>query len=420
LPHAVPIHPRGMTARTEHEHFIPVRRSAVVERCVKALGGQGRDLSDVARLVSSILHFEFHARLERLKDLYEPMNPDSDTRSDRGFAVAPATEGQLVEELTALLERANYREVTSDELNRALNEESVFHVRLFTDLDDFERLILFRRGLRSADETFRRCFRRVVRRVDYYERVALYARFKPAEHFAAKGRERLPFTPGSTILKLFRNIPAADLEMLFPNADVRMRRRDQLVLGVPAIAGGIAVIVTKLGASLLLIILLVGYWLRLNATEPSIDAKQVTALGLGLLALCIHVSRQIGRFKNRKIQFMKALSDSLYYKNLDNNAGVFHRVIDEAEEEEGKEAILAYAHLVIAGRSMTSTELDHAIEAWLRDEFAAEADFEIEDALDKLHRLGLISRDGERIAAVALTEAKRRLDERWDGIFRFA
>ena len=37
---------------------------------------------------------------------------------------------------------------------------------------------------------------------------------------------------------------------------------------------------------------------------------------------------------------MKALSDNLYFKNLDNNAGVFHHLIDAAEEEEVKEAIV--------------------------------------------------------------------------------
>ena len=36
---------------------------------------------------------------------------------------------------------------------------------------------------------------------------------------------------------------------------------------------------------------------------------------------------------------MKALSDNLYFKNLDNNAGVFHTLIDAAEEEDIKEAL---------------------------------------------------------------------------------
>ena len=45
---------------------------------------------------------------------------------------------------------------------------------------------------------------------------------------------------------------------------------------------------------------------------------------------------------------MKALSDNLYFKNLDNNAGVFYHLIDAAEEEEFKEAVLAYYFLLTA------------------------------------------------------------------------
>lgn len=45
---------------------------------------------------------------------------------------------------------------------------------------------------------------------------------------------------------------------------------------------------------------------------------------------------------------MKALADNLYFKNLNNNDVVFHRLIDSAEEE-CKEAILAYYLLVTHG-----------------------------------------------------------------------
>ena len=48
---------------------------------------------------------------------------------------------------------------------------------------------------------------------------------------------------------------------------------------------------------------------------------------------------------------MKALADSLYFKNLDNNAGVFHHLVDAAEEEEFKEAVLAYYFLLTAEKT---------------------------------------------------------------------
>ena len=82
-------------------------------------------------------------------------------------------------------------------------------------------------------------------------------------------------------------------------------------------------------------------------TNHLIDQQHLIALALGLATLGGFLFKQINKFKSRKIKFMKALSDNLYFKNLDNNAGVFHHLVDTAEEEEFKEAILAYYFLLI-------------------------------------------------------------------------
>jgi hypothetical protein len=37
--------------------------------------------------------------------------------------------------------------------------------------------------------------------------------------------------PGVTLLKLFQNVPKADLEMLIPNTTVRMFNLDKLLIG---------------------------------------------------------------------------------------------------------------------------------------------------------------------------------------------
>jgi hypothetical protein len=116
---------------------------------------------------------------------------------------------------------------------------------------------------------------------------------------------------------------------------------------------------------------------------------------------------------------MKALSENLYFKNLDNNAGVFYHLIDAAEEEEFKEAVLAYFFLQTEKRPLRRNELDEIIEKWFEIRYDCNIDFEIADALDKLERLELVTRDGDRIQAKPLAEAKRRLDAIWDNYFRF-
>lgn len=81
-----------------------------------------------------------------------------------------------------------------------------------------------------------------------YDRVVLFLRF------ADRGERNHPdLLPGRVMIKLFQNVPEADLEMLFPNTQVAMRWSDRLLIGVPAVASGAIVAFTKLGAPLVLL-----------------------------------------------------------------------------------------------------------------------------------------------------------------------
>ena len=133
-----------------------------------------------------------------------------------------------------------------------------------------------------------------------------------------------------------------------------------------------------------------------------------------------YLVRQFSKFKNRKIQFMKALSENLYFRDLDNDAGVFHHLLDAAEEEEVKGAVLAYHFLRAAGQPLTAAELDRLIEDWFTQRWEATFDFEVVDGVNKLRRLRLVDDDGQgRLTAVTLDEAKRRLDQIWDNLFAY-
>ena len=99
---------------------------------------------------------------------------------------------------------------------------------------------------------------------------------------------------------------------------------------------------------------------------------------------------------------------------------MFHHLLDAAEEEEGKEAVLAYHFLRTADGPLTAAELDGRIEEWFTRRWDATFDFEVADGVDKLRRLRLVDDDGRgRLTAVSLDDAKRRLDETWDGLFAY-
>ena len=220
------------------------------------------------------------------------------------------------------------------------------------------------------------------------------------------------------MLKLFRNVPKADLEMLFPNTRVRMRTIDKLLIGIPAVVSGGIVLTTKLGASLVLLGSLLGFWLGMSNQPVELNKTSVMVLLAGLAALGGYLWKQFNSFKNRKIRFMQALTQNLYFKNLDNNAGVFHRLADDAEEEECKEAILAYYFLLISERPLSRGELDSRVENWMDTQWDCAIDFEIDDALNKLLTLGLVEDESGDLSAISIEGGIRKLDQRWDDYFQ--
>jgi hypothetical protein len=85
-----------------------------------------------------------------------------------------------------------------------------------------------------------------------------------------------------------------------------------------------------------------------------------------------------------------------------------------------KEAIIAYGMLRRAGRSLAKGEIDNFAEAFLKDRFGLEIDFEIHDAIGKLERIGLVTREGDAYLPVAPNEALLKLDAAWDNVFSFS
>ena len=405
------------------EHFIPFRRTDVVTMCADELPAAERDsFLGFARMLSSLLHYRFHARIEALKDAYHPFNPEGDTReiAATGPAERRAARERVEEELAALARAANFTEIDVAELQRALGGHSLLKVRMAIDTEVIDKVMLFRRGESTRTRTIPIWYGLRKRTVSFtnYSKVLVYAMFKEADHVPGDP-ERLPFRPGSMIIKLFQNVPADDLEMVFPNVQVRMRLFDKLLIGIPAAISGITIIVTKLAVSLGVVLLFLAFYLGLRDKPSDLTHAQLISLGVGLAAFGGYFVRQVTKFKNRKILFMKALSENLYFRNLDNDAGVFHHLLDAAEESEVMEALLAYHFIRTAPEPPTADELDRRVQDFFATKWDTVFDFEVEDGLRKLRELSLVAEDGGRLRAVGLAEAKKRLDHEWDNVFSY-
>jgi len=376
--------------------FIPYRRSDIVRMCLSGgrldQAGERRFLQARDK-IENYFQRDFHLVKQQLKEAYAPLDPDADTRVVEELRDPEAAQG-LLATMAGVLERANYEKVTEEALRRALKSSSLFQVRLYVDLNDFEEVMLYTRGASRRQETLRELFGLWKRTVSFtnYERVLLYIRFKPEiDSDSALGECQ----PGSSMLKLFQNVPEADVEMLFPNIRVGMRLLDRLMIGVPAVISGGVVVSTKMGATLLLLGSLFGFWLGVYSEPVQLDKAALLALVAGIGALGGYLWKQYANFRNRKLKYTQALTRNLYFKLLDNNAGALFRILEDAEESECKESLLAYYFLLTAGEPVTAMQLDQAIEAWFAERWQCRLDFEIDDALEKLHELGLAAGDGE-------------------------
>jgi hypothetical protein len=419
----------------DRERFIPFAKAEIVEMLAAhpALDDDDRKkLRAMAKVLDAVFHFKFHEKVEALKAHYAPFDPDKDVRTLREPPEAEKKEHAhaLNERFRELLNDANYEELTKEQLDFALRHESLFNVSLFVDYDDFEEQAVFTRGSTVKKATIKkRIFWKKEIDVPTFERVAMLVRFKPKEYFDARKRKKLEFAPGSMLLKLFKDVPKADLEMLFPNTQIRMTTKDKLVLGVPGVLGGIGVLL-KAGASIAAaaVVLWVLVESEVKGSAPEYPAAHKMALIVAaltsLIAIIGFVFKQWTAYKNKRLAFMKALTDNLYFRSLDNNAGVFYRVTDAAEEEEFKEAILGYFFALIEKKAVAEDAIDDAIEGWLEREHSVKMDFEIEDSIRKLTELGLCEVESGAdekplYKAVPLDEACKKLDELWDNYFQY-
>jgi hypothetical protein len=399
------------------ERFVP-QRTGQLTRDLADLpwsgDGSAEEFRAFAQLLVALYHYEFHERERRAVDAWEAVVEEGGDSDEAAEAIAA--------ELTGLLDGANYVPVTMAELDDALSRESLIPLRLDVDLADYDEVLIYRRGAHERTVTVPklRGLRQEEKTITVDERVVVHTRVKPRSWFDERGidPDERNLVPGHVSLKQFQNVPRADIEMLLPSTRVRFRPIDTIVVGVPAVASGVAVLATKLLPTIGLIVLLVAAGLGLRQESPELDQTALVVLLGGALTLGGFLFRQWTKLKNRRVEYLKTLSENLYFRTLADGPGVLHTLLSTAEQQEVIEVLLAYRFLLASPDGTTVAELDATIERWLRETCRQEIDFEIDDAVDKLRRLGVVE-GREWLRPVPLATALPALDRRWDDLFRY-
>jgi hypothetical protein len=393
------------------EYYVPVRVADLIGYlCTEESSLRGQTLTEdeqaafrrFARTVSLHVHAVYLAEIRQLKDAYAAFDPDADPKPldpPTGEARSKALD-QLFETFVHLMSRANYRRLTRDEMEAIMQGASDWGVDMDVAWDAFDKVEVFYRGKGTG--------RRVKRHWLFWWRkwwagVPAFARV--AVIFKQRPHKRLGDDPDTqnVFLKLFKDIPQVDIEMLLPGGRIRMPKWARVKLGGSVLSS-------------------VGYVAWKLSSFPLMSLLGGFATGT-LLALYTPLALIVGygyntwySFESSRQTYALQLTQSLYYQNLDNNSGVMFRLLDEAEEQEVREILLAYFYLWRHGgeKGWTAAELDFSIEQDLKKRLGVEVNFEIIDALGKLMRGGVVEKIDDRYRAVPIDAAQEKLDALWE------
>ena len=182
------------------------------------------------------MHGEYLPKLEELKEAYAAFDPDLDTRAVVGLSDGQRDERRqkLFDQFNWLLERGNFTRLTREHIEQALSDASHWGLNLTVDFELFERLEVYSRG-----DTIGTRFRRRLRNrfkieavdVPIYERLVLIFRFRPGRRFSKL------LDTDDVYIKLFKEIPKLDLDMLLPETRVRMSLVDRAKIMFPTLSG---------------------------------------------------------------------------------------------------------------------------------------------------------------------------------------
>lgn len=402
-----------MAEYADREHYIPIRKSELIDfLCADTGPTGGNPLSpddqhrfrQLATLMTVHYHNVYHLELERLKADYAPFDPDADTKT-----LKPLTEEQreakqktFFERLDSVMQRGNYKKLTRQEFFKLSEGVSEWGINMDVDFNAFDYCELYVRG--SSVGTRLKRFKYQFWKSPVAVKIPVFLRllivFKQRQH----KRLDKDVDTRNIYLKMFKDIPQMDIEMMLPGAQLKMPKADRYKLG-GSLLSSIAYIVYSLAAKFATIMQAIVEVVRFSfGAFLTLLSPLALILGYGY--------KQWAGFQQTKQAYAFQLTKSLYYQSLDSNQGVIVRILDDAEEQECREAFLAYFYLWrYAGQDgWTAANLDDYIELELERRAKLDVDFEIADALEKLTKLGILVQVGNRYKVVPIEQAYQILE----------
>lgn len=391
--------------------FIPVSATDLARGLIadaEGLGFRSDSLAAVIEAIQDAVSRETRSIERSMADTYAPFNPDRDTlplchlpqeEMEAGF-------DDLEKRLTYLFDKANFERLDEFTVESAISEAKSHGLRIRIRAERVDKLLMWTRG---RGVIYKRLphWKSPVRgrnvKFQVFHRLGVLAKLKddPYVH-----------------LKLFRDVPVADIEALLPHAEVGMNWLDRIkVIGGGAGALG-TVVVKLLQGALTLALVSKLVWL--------------IAMAVGLMA-----GRTFLGYRRNKSLRDAQRTQHLYFQTLANNSGVISWLVDTIGQEEEKEAMLGYA----LGRATSDVDgpggegaggeqgrdpssiIKAGVESYVFERYGARMDFDVRDAEETLDRLGLWGDRSKRRTcspSEALAALRRYMDSPKPGMYHEA
>jgi hypothetical protein len=398
----------SMTTMTYKQKYIPMSLSRIKQSLFEnwEFGKkESGSLIDLCTMLEAIYHHNSYSLTSKLKSLYEDMNPDTSGYND--------TSGKLefIDALEQSLLDGNWEKITADEIQNALHGEDILPISLDVRFDEFDTMELYKLGEKRVSDIRTTMFglRSEEVDIDTFNQVLQIVQYKDKSWFFSE-KKRKKYYPGDEDvegihLRLFRSVPKLDLETIFPNTTPLMRNLDKLKIAAPLIGG--------------LVALGIKYTPILFGNEAGDSGTAV--LGGLLTAVGSYVLKTYISYQKTREKFQTQVSKDMYFKGQANNSAVINMIVDIGEEQEIKEALIAYFFILLDDNKYNQATLDKKVENWILQKFSVDIDFEVDDALEKLSSMNLLIED--RDGFLSVVDSKKALiilDRYWDNLYNFA
>ncbi len=136
-------------------------------------------------------------------------------------------------------------------------------------------------------------------------------------------------------LKSFKDIPCENLEFLLPDGKVKMGNLDKIRLSIQSSMVILFILATTVT----------------NLTELRLEMNLIIGVSAALI-----LARNLAMYKNMRNKHMLHMSQTLYFKSIANSHALLPLIVDRAEDETYKSALLICAVLHKASEQSSGGE----------------------------------------------------------------